>query len=118
MKCTPVCPFENDDCCMARILSKQDDFANQISMLETMIQDAGHECIFLSQFHCELNPIEMYWGWAKYRSQQVDKNTFQQANEAALVALDGCPVKVIQRFINCSWHWMSAYCMGLTGKAA
>jgi hypothetical protein len=59
VKCTPVCPFENDDCCMARILSKQDDFANQISMLETMIQDAGHECIFLSQFHCELNPIEM-----------------------------------------------------------
>lgn len=58
-KCAPVCPFENDDCCMACILSKQDDFANQISVLKIVIQEAGHECIFLPKFHCELNPIEM-----------------------------------------------------------
>lgn len=58
-KCAPVCPFENTDCCMARLLSKQDDFANQPSQLETLIKGAGHECIFLPKFHCELNPIEM-----------------------------------------------------------
>ena len=33
-KCSPVCPFENDNCCMAHLLSKQEDFTNQISMLE------------------------------------------------------------------------------------
>ena len=59
LKCSPVCPWENDGCCMARLLSKQDDFANQVSMLETVIKEAGHECIFLPKFHCELNPIEM-----------------------------------------------------------
>lgn len=58
-RCAPVCPFENTNCCMARLLSKQDDFANQPSMLETLIKEAGHECIFLPKFHCELNPIEM-----------------------------------------------------------
>ena len=58
-KCKPVCPWENDDCCMARLLSKQDDFAKQESLLEIMIRKAGHECIFLPKFHCELNPIEM-----------------------------------------------------------
>jgi len=58
-KCSPVCPWENDSCCMARLLSKQDDFANQVSMLETIIKNAGHECMFLPKFHCELNPIEM-----------------------------------------------------------
>lgn len=58
-KCAPVCPFENADCCMARLLSKQEDFVNQPSMLEAMITDAGHYCIFLPKFHCELNPIEM-----------------------------------------------------------
>jgi len=58
-KCSPVCPFENDRCCMARLLSKQDDFKDQPSMLETLIEKAGHECIFLPKFHCELNPIEM-----------------------------------------------------------
>ncbi len=59
LKCSPVCPWENDGCCMACLLSKQDDFANQVSMLETVIKEAGHECIFLPKFHCELNPIEM-----------------------------------------------------------
>ena len=28
-------------------------------MLELMIKEKGHECIFLPKFHCELNPIEM-----------------------------------------------------------
>ena len=26
VKCSPVCPFENNNCCMAWLLSKQDDF--------------------------------------------------------------------------------------------
>ncbi|KIJ94937.1 hypothetical protein K443DRAFT_106696, partial [Laccaria amethystina LaAM-08-1] len=50
-------------------LSKQEDFTNQISVLETVIREAGHECIFLPKFHCELNPIEM-----------VSLNTFLIAN--------------------------------------
>ena len=58
-KCSPVYPWENNNCCMAQLLSKQDDFINQVSMLETLIKEAGHECIFLPKFHCELNPIEM-----------------------------------------------------------
>ncbi|KIK02029.1 hypothetical protein K443DRAFT_97653, partial [Laccaria amethystina LaAM-08-1] len=47
----------------------QEDFTNQISVLETVIREAGHECIFLPKFHCELNPIEM-----------VSLNTFLIAN--------------------------------------
>lgn len=58
-KCSPVCPWENENCCMARLLSKQEDFANQKSMVETLITEAGHLCVFLPKFHCELNPIEM-----------------------------------------------------------
>ena len=59
-KCKPICqPDWNKDCCMACLLSNQDDFANQISQLETLIRAAGHECIFLPKFHCEMNPIEM-----------------------------------------------------------
>ena len=29
-----------------------DDFVNQVSLLETLIKEAGHECIFLPKFHC------------------------------------------------------------------
>ncbi|KAF8585146.1 hypothetical protein K439DRAFT_1344160, partial [Ramaria rubella] len=117
-KCSPVCPFESQQCCMARLLSQQDDFVNQISMLETIIKEAGHECIFLPKFHFELNPIEMYWGWIKYRYRQVPKKSFEDAKKAAFEALDSCPVDVIWRFINRAWRFMSTYRIGLTGKAA
>ena len=58
-KCLPVCPFENTDCCMACLLSHQGNFVNQISMLEELISKAGHLCLFLPKFHCDLNPIKM-----------------------------------------------------------
>lgn len=103
---------------MARLLSKQDDFVNQVSMLETLIETAGHECIFLPKFHCELNPIEMYWGWIKYRYRQVPKKSFEDAKKTAIAALDACPVDVIRRFINRAWRFMSAYRLGLKGKVA
>jgi hypothetical protein len=32
---------------------------NQVSMLESLIKETGHECIFLPKFHCELNPTGM-----------------------------------------------------------
>jgi hypothetical protein len=35
-----------------------------------------------------------------------------------LEVLDACPVEVIQRFINRSYRFLSAYRLGLTGKAA
>ncbi|PCH44458.1 hypothetical protein WOLCODRAFT_154500 [Wolfiporia cocos MD-104 SS10] len=91
-KCSPVCPWENSNCCMARLLSKQDDFANQLSMLETVITEAGHICIFLPKFHCELNPIEMYWDWCKYRYREVPKKTFAEAKKVAIEKLNACPV--------------------------
>ena len=58
-KCSPVCPIENEHCCMACLLSKEEDFRNQVSLLEQTITDRGHLCMFLPKFHYELNPIEM-----------------------------------------------------------
>ncbi|KAF8811818.1 hypothetical protein BYT27DRAFT_7032244, partial [Phlegmacium glaucopus] len=55
-KCSPVCPIENTNCCMARLLSQQDDFKNQP---KTFICSRGHHCIFVPKFHCEQNSIEM-----------------------------------------------------------
>ena len=58
-KCIPVCPIENENCCMAQLLSKQDDFQLQQLLLKTKITKRRHYCVFLPKFHCELNPIEM-----------------------------------------------------------
>ena len=122
-----------------QLLSQQDDFKNQCSMLEEHITAKGHICIFLPNFHCELNPIEMvsieflfysllfiyqiininqYWGWAKYRYRELPKNGFADAKELVVKYLDACPDEVICWFINQSWHFMSAYWKGLTRRAA
>jgi hypothetical protein len=76
-------------CCLRRMLSLEDDFANQKSQLEEVVvitlvlflffhsiflrtvnffqlaEEMGHILVFLPKFHCELNFIEMYWGKAK-----------------------------------------------------
>ena len=57
---------ENNWCCMHRVLSLQDDFVNEKPLLQHYLEGRGHICMFLPKFHCELNPIEMLWGYAKY----------------------------------------------------
>ena len=59
-KCSPICGLESEGCCMAQLLSKQDDFQSQKSLLEEKITGRGHLCVFLPKFHCELNPIKMF----------------------------------------------------------
>ncbi|PBK86096.1 hypothetical protein ARMGADRAFT_1047942 [Armillaria gallica] len=84
-KCSPVCLFENTDCCMAWLLSKQEDFVK-----------GRHECLFLPKFHCELNPIKM---------------TFAKSKALVLQYLDACPLDTIWRFINQSWWFMTKWTM-------
>lgn len=55
-------------CCMYRVLSLQEDFLAEKPMIQTVIETAGHVCLFLPRFHCELNAIEMLWGYAKHRA--------------------------------------------------
>ena len=43
---------------MRTILSFHDDIANEKRIVEKLIADKGHKCLFLPKFHCELSPIE------------------------------------------------------------
>ena len=52
-------------CCMHWVLSLQKDFLSEKPMIQSVIENAGHVCLFLPRFHCELNAIEMLWGYAK-----------------------------------------------------
>jgi hypothetical protein len=60
-KCNP----EATNCCATWILSLQPDFQEQKSLIQETIKAAGHLCIFLPKFHCELNFIEFFWGAMK-----------------------------------------------------
>jgi hypothetical protein len=62
---------QDEWCCAYRVLSLQDDFVNEKPLLQHYLEGRGHVCLFLPKFHCELNPIEMLWGYAKYRESYL-----------------------------------------------
>ncbi|KAI0754667.1 hypothetical protein C8Q80DRAFT_1140315 [Daedaleopsis nitida] len=49
-------------CCATHIFEDQPDFWAQKSRVRDVIEAAGHICIFLPKFHCEINYIEYFWG--------------------------------------------------------
>ena len=59
------CSVDATSCCATHIMSLQPDFQAQWSLVQETIEAAGHLCIFLPKFHCELNFIEFFWGAVK-----------------------------------------------------
>ena len=53
-------PSKATNCCWSKILSLQSDFVSERPLLQMVIEEAGHICLFLPKFHCELNPIELF----------------------------------------------------------
>ena len=86
------------DCCARRIISLQPDFLAQRSELETIIEKAGHKCIFYPKFHCELNFIEMYWGATKKYTREHCDYTWSGLQKTVPEALDSIPLIQIRRF--------------------
>ena len=67
IKIPPAVVDIDEWCCMYQVLSLQDNFLKEKPMIQSLIEEAGHVCLFLLRFHCELNAIEMLWGYAKHR---------------------------------------------------
>ena len=55
-------------CCCHWLLNQCEDFQNQKSHIQEIVEEAGHHCIFLPKFHPELNFIERFWGHVKSTS--------------------------------------------------
>jgi hypothetical protein len=122
------------DCCLRRMLTMQQDFRNEKSMLfkvqyltsieyltltcGQIITGAGHKCIFLPKFHCELNPIEYYWAWVKRWFRSRCNGNFATSKKLFADALDACPGDVIRRFFRRSNRYASVYQLGATGLLA
>ncbi|KAG2342076.1 hypothetical protein BDR05DRAFT_949332 [Suillus weaverae] len=102
-------PNESTTCCMRKVLSLQADFLAEKPQLQLVIEAAGHKCYFLPKFYCELNPIEMYWGWVKIRLRALADGTFPTARRLVPEILGACPTKVIRAFYRKTWCYMDAY---------
>jgi hypothetical protein len=132
-----VTPPASDDkwCCMQRVLSLQEDFRTERPLIQTLIEDAGHICLFLPRFHCELNPIEMLWGYGKHRTcipharvahtlpwlsgyRNLADGRFVTAKALIPQCLDSCEPITIRRFFQKSWRYIDAYRKGLNAQQA
>jgi hypothetical protein len=79
MQCKGGCI--SSSCCAKRILELQAGFEAQRSVVQEVIEEVGHLCLFLPKFHCELNYIEFFWGAVKRWLRDNCDYTFQGLQE-------------------------------------
>jgi len=85
-------------CCTRCILYNEPDFRQVISLLELAMQQHDIAVIFLPKFHCELNPIEQCWGYAKRIYRLNPDSSKQEALEAnALAAVESVPLSSMRK---------------------
>ncbi len=114
----PKCDPEATGCCAQRILSLQPDFQAQKSRVQEVIEAAGHLCIILPKFHCELNFIEFFWGAVKRYLREHCDYTFATLKENLPKALESVDLITIRRWEHRMIRWMDAYRDGLGAKDA
>ncbi|KAG2068243.1 hypothetical protein BDR04DRAFT_1025036, partial [Suillus decipiens] len=107
-----IIPDSNPDPTKHGLLQKMTTPSGEPKGLKSVLEERGFN---IQGLRAKCAP---YWGWCKYRYRQIAKRNFNEAKKAALEVLDACPVEVIRRFINRSYRFLSAYRLGLTGKAA
>lgn len=117
MQCK-TCPGTVLDCCAAQILKNQDDFKSQQSLVQEVITNAGHLCIFLPKYHCELNFIEFFWGAVKKYLRDHCDYTFATLQENLPKAMASVDVSTIRKWEHRMIRWMDAYRSGLDAKDA
>ena len=105
----PKCATDATNCCARRLLSCQPDFTEQKSSVQEVIEAAGHLCIFLPKFHCELNFIEFFWGAVKKYLRTHCNYTFDTLKTNLPAALAAVDVKTIRKWEHRMIRWMEAY---------
>ena len=118
MKCRDKCPVGSVTCCAKRLLEIQPDFQEQNSLIQEVIDAAGHLCIFLPKFHCKLNFIEYFWGAIKKYLRDHCDYKFATLQENLLKALKSVAVETIRKWEHRMWHWLEAYDDGLAAREA
>lgn len=119
MACKDNCnPDDGARCCAKKILDNEPDFKAQKSLVQEVIESAGHLCIFLPKFHCELNFIEFFWGAVKRWLRNNCDYTFATLKANLPVALASIAVKTIRLWEHRMVRWMKAYSEGLDAKDA
>lgn len=105
-------------CCAKHLLAAQPDFVAQQSILYECIAKSRHLCDFLPKFHCELAPIEAFWGSSKRYTRAHCDYSITALRVTVPEALASVSVVSIRKFFRRSLHLMQAYTEGYSLKLA
>jgi hypothetical protein len=108
----------NPECCALHRLGAQPDFKAQKSIPYEAIDKTCHICDFLPKFHCELAPIENYWGYAKKYTRATCDYSIISLRMTVPLSLDAVPVSSIRKYFRRATHLMQAYAEGYSYKLA
>jgi hypothetical protein len=111
--CKSKCEVGATTCCCQRIMASQPDFKSQKSLVQEVIEEAGHLCIVLPKYHCELNFIEFFWGAVKRYLHEHCDMTFDTLKRNMSNALASVHLSTIRRWEHRMHRWMDAYRDGL-----
>ena len=92
------CPTGNKNCCQHRVLYHQPDLVQEKSLLEQLCEECGYTVLFLPKFHCELNFIEQFWGFAKCMYQKFPASSKEADLEInVLTMLESVPLESMNK---------------------
>ena len=108
-------PADNLRCCARRILSLCEDFMVDKCWLEETVESLGSRMLFLPKFHCELNFIEMLWGYIKTQLRRLCTFSFKDLQTRLPEYLDNIPLPFVKRASRHCLRYMDGYRAGLVG---
>ena len=114
LRCCKV--HSGDRCCLEQLISQQEDFQEQKSMLEESLVNAGHLMTLYPKYHCETNWIERHWGESKRIARLMCDYKFKSLKENIDSFLDDNQKRngtlTIRRWYNLAFRYIEAYSQG------
>lgn len=108
--------YINPKCCLSYVLSHEPDFQAQEEWLTQVVHEAGFEIIFYLKYHCELNYIEMIWGWAKSHRRRTCTYNYKDHKERLPKTFDNLlQVSLVRKLFQHCLRFMSGYRQNLEG---
>ena len=99
---------------MREELKKFADFSCSLSIVEEVIAERNHMCLFLPRFHCELNPIERCWCHAKKHTRAHCNGSIIRLRKIVPEGLATVSMDMITRFFLTCNDYENAYRLGHT----
>jgi hypothetical protein len=94
---------------MRKKLKDMHDFKYEKTKVEKYISGRGHRCIFIPQYHCELNPRERVWGHAKQYTRKDCDYSYPGLERTMGPALNSVPTDLIRKYFRRVREYARAY---------